>query len=159
MFQKEFMGSQKLKVCFRFQTTFAIGIITYHMCKNIGIRIVSGFCPIIIYFCLRQDLAVSRQNLSPDNPIRKSVLSCIVGAVDKTVTFYSVKINQISDKTCKDQYKENRYKSIFFVFGTPSFRSGAFCLLPLLLGFSELLLFFSSQILRPHLLLKYTIPE
>ena len=52
------MGSQKQKIRLGFQSAFSIGIITYHMRKNICIGISTLLCAILIYIGLSQHLSV-----------------------------------------------------------------------------------------------------
>ena len=83
------------------------------MGKYIGVRIGTFLCPVFINICLRQHFPVSRHDLSSHNPVREGILSGIIRAVDKILTLYSIKIDQIPDHTDKDQYEKAGYKCIF----------------------------------------------
>ena len=111
LLQEKRMGSQKLKIRLWFQSAFAVGIISYRMCKNICKWISSLFCSIFIHIGLCQDFSIRRLDASTHYPVWKRILSGIIRTVDKIVTFYGIKINQIPDQTDKNQYKEHRYKS------------------------------------------------
>ena len=152
------MGAEKLEIGFGFQPAFAVGIVSDHMGKNIGVRIDPVFCPVVIYVGSGQNFPVGGKDLASDYPVGKRVLSRIVRTVDKSFASGGVKVDEISDQTGKYDYKKSGNKTVLPV-------SGAFFLifllisgLPLSPGSSVQLLFFVSQILRPRLLLKYKVP-
>ena len=156
--EKKLMGAEKLEIGFGFQSAFAVGIVSDHMGKNIGVRIDSVFCPVVIHVSPGQNFPVGGKDLASDNPVGKRVLPCIVRTVNKSFTFGCIEIDKVSDQTGKNNHKKSGNKTVLPVSGTFFLIFLRICGLPLSPGFSVQLLFFVSQILRPRLLLKYKVP-
>lgn len=71
------------------------------MCKNIIIWIGTLFGSIFGYICLSKYFSIRRHDFSTDNAIGKSILTCIIGTVDKIIAFYGIKIDEITDQSYK----------------------------------------------------------
>ena len=130
------------------------------MGKHIGIRIISCLRSLCVHHSLGQHLSIGGHDLSSHYSVRKRILSGIIGTVDKIVTFYTVKINQISNETDKNDPEKHRNKGVVLI-SCLALPRNLFLPLPQQLSVSLFspLLVDVSQFLRPRPLYKYTGPE
>ena len=131
LIQEKFVRRKQLKVCFGFKTAFSVGVISDYVCKCISIRIRTLFCSVFGNIGLSKYFAVGGQNTATDDPVRKSILTCVVRAIDKIITLYGIEINKITDQSHKNSHEKYRHTGVASISGTASFRSGAFFQFPL----------------------------
>lgn len=140
------------------------------MGKDIGVGIDSGLISLAVHICSGQHFSVGRQDLSPDDPVCKGILSGIVRTVDKILAPKYIEVRQVADQGDKDGHKEirdNRKLSIsgtFFLFSALSrdilgFRMGVpLSRLEIFLPAVVFFVFF-PQFPHPHLLSIYKVLE
>src|SRR5699024_1069601 len=100
------MRRHKGRIGKSFQAAFSIGLIPYHMCEHISVRINPGFVPLIIYLSICQDLSSGGYNASPYNSVFCLVLSAVIRTADNVLSFPNIEVYQISDKRNKNQHKK-----------------------------------------------------
>ncbi len=102
------MGTQQIKIVRGLNAGFSVTGVPNSVRKHLSKRIDTTFGAVRCNLCRRKHFSVGRQNISANDMLRIQIQTGIVGTADYTLTFYDLKISQISDQKAKKSYKQIR---------------------------------------------------